>query len=565
MPCRKPTRVFLMVLLGTAVLCSQAPPAPKGSSPQPAPTFKANSRLVLVDVVVSNGNGEAVHDLKQQDFTVLEDGKPQTLVSFDEQRPDAKATGAPAPLDLPKDVYTNYTTRTEAGALTVLLFDLLNTDRPDLAYAKTEMLSFLKKLPPGKKVALFTLGSQLKMVQGFTEDSDQLIAAAQQISTLPNPAYTNSKQLSGTIAEAKESGLPKSPAAFRSLVQFLGEDYQGKLDSRSQETLDALTQLARALAVLPGRKNLIWISGGFPFDITGDAHRLRRVTASQLPKVAALLAANRIAVYPVDARGVVTMAADASTRSSEIFAPVQTQSYETLSGQDAENISIVETLNDMAKLTGGRAYINRNDLDSAIADGMRTGASYYSLAYRPVNQNWDGKFRKITVKATRPTLKLLYRSVYYALLDPLSSKQEPDRMISLAMQPNAPVSTQLIMKARVVPPQEPGQATVIEMFIDAHDLTFTEGTEKQKTPLVQFVAVAYDGSGKQSNSFSLGFHPALAPAQMEALLRSGVGLHRELLLKPGSYQLRLGVMDRLSGRIGTLDVPLTIEAKAAAK
>jgi VWFA-related protein len=140
-----------MVLLGTAVLCSQAPPAPKGSSPQPAPTFKANSRLVLVDVVVSNGNGEAVHDLKQQDFTVLEDGKPQTLVSFDEQRPDAKATGAPAPLDLPKDVYTNYTTRTEAGALTVLLFDLLNTDRPDLAYAKTEMLSFLKKLPPGKR------------------------------------------------------------------------------------------------------------------------------------------------------------------------------------------------------------------------------------------------------------------------------------------------------------------------------------------------------------------------------------------------------------------------------
>jgi hypothetical protein len=133
------------------------------------------------------------------------------------------------------------------------------------------------------------------------------------------------------------------------------------------------------------------------------------------------------------------------------------------------------------------------------------------------------------------------------------------------MQPNVPVSTQLIMKARVAPPQEPGQATAIEMFIDAHDLTFTEGTEKQKTPLVQFVAVAYDGSGKQSNSFSLGFHPALAPAQMEALLRSGVGLHRELLLKPGSYQLRLGVMDRLSGRIATLDVPLTIEAKAAAK
>ena len=103
------------------------------------------------------------------------------------------------------------------------------------------------------------------------------------------------------------------------------------------------------------------------------------------------------------------------------------------------------------------------------------------------------------------------------------------------------------------------------MLIDVHDLAFTEGTGKQKTPVVQFVAVAYDGSGKPSGSFSMGFHPTLAPAQMEALLRTGAQLHQELLLKPGSYQLRLGVMDRLSGRIGTLDVPLTIEAIAAAK
>src|ERR1035437_4823818 len=378
--CRKPTRVCLMVLLGTAMLYSQAPSVSKASSPQPAPTFKSSSRLVVVDVVVSNSNGDPIHDLKARDFSVLEDGKPQTIVGFDEQRPDAKAKAVPAALNLPANVYTNYAVRTEPGALTVLLFDGLNIGREHLTYAKNEMLLFLKKLPPGKRVALYTLGSQLRMVQGFTEDSDQLIAAAQQISTLPNPAYTNSKQLSGTIAEAKESGLSKSPAAYRSLVQFLGEDYQGKLDSRSQETLDALTQLAPALAVLPGRKNLIWISGGYPFDITGGAYWLQRVTTSQLPKVAALLAANRIAVYPVDARGVVTMAADASTRSSEIFAPVQTQSYETLSGQDAENISIVETLNDMAKLTGGLAYINRNDLDSVIANAMQTGASYYSLA-----------------------------------------------------------------------------------------------------------------------------------------------------------------------------------------
>ena len=216
-------------------------------------------------------------------------------------------------------VYTNYVTRTDPGALTVLLFDALNTDRQHLVYARSEMLSFLKKLPPGKKVALYTLGSQLRMAQGFTGDSDQLIAAAEQISTTPNPAYTNTRELSATIGELTEAGAARVPRAYRSLVRFLAENYESKADLRSRDTLEALTQLARALAVLPGRKNLIWISGGFPFDTSN---------APQLQKVATLLAANRIAVYPVDVRGVVTMAADGSTRDSEIFSN-RTQSYET--------------------------------------------------------------------------------------------------------------------------------------------------------------------------------------------------------------------------------------------
>jgi VWFA-related protein len=554
---RRSTGVLSIVLLGAAMLYSQGPSAAKDSSPQSAATFQSNSRLVVVDVVVTNGGGDPIHDLKEQDFTVLEDGKPQKIVSFEEERPDAKAKAVPAAVSLAKNVYTNYATRSEPGALTVLLFDGLNTDRQQQIYAKNEMLQFLKKLPAGKKVALFTLGSQLRMVQGFTEDSDQLIAVAQQISTKPNPAYTNRRELSGTVAELKESGLGRNPRAFRSMVQFLSDNYEGKLESRSQDTLDALTQLARSLAVLPGRKNLIWISGGVPFDTASNAPRLQ--------KAASLLAASRIAVYPVDARGVASLAADASTLSTEIYAPLQTESYETLSGQSDENISIVQTLKGMAELTGGRAYVNRNDLDAAITDGMRTGANYYSLAYRPANQNWNGKFRKLTVKAAPPKLKLLYRSGYYALLDPINPKTDPDRIVALAMQPDAPISTQLIIKAQVVPPQEAGQPTAIDLMVDPHDLVFNEGTDKQKAPVVEFVAVAYDGSGKQSDSFSLGFHPALAPAQMETLLRTGLLLHRELLLKPGSYQLRLGVMDRLSGRVGTLDVPLTIEAKVAAK
>jgi len=549
---------FALGLFTATFLAGQAPtPSKPADATQPGPTFKSSTRLVLTDLVVTDRNGQPIHGLKPQELTVLEDGKPQAITAFEEQRSDAAPKAAPVTLDLPKNVYTNYVVRTDPGALTVLLFDSLNTERQHLVYAKKEMLRFLKDLPPARRVALYTLGSQLRMVQSFTDDSDALITAAQQLSTKTHPLYTPSKELSATIGELKESDLAKNPRAFRAMVEFLGEDYEGKQESRAQETVDALIQLARALAVVPGRKNLIWISAGFPFDITSNA--------PQMQKTAALLAATRIAVYPVDVRGVTSMTADGATRDSEIFAPVPTETYETLSGQFEENISIVETMQNAAKLTGGRAYINKNDLKNAISDGMEAGSNYYTLAYRPVNTDWNGKFRKIAIKTSHPDARLLYRSGYYAILDPLTSKQDPSRVVALAMQPGVPVSTQLIMKARVVPPEQPDQGTTIDMLIDVHALAVIDGEHKQKTPEVQFVAFAWDSSGQQVASFPEEFKRPLSPDQWESLLRTGLQLRRNMALKPGSYQLRLGVMDRLSGRIGTLDIPLTIEVKAAAK
>ena len=86
---------------------------------------------------------------------------------------------------------------------------------------------------------------------------------------------------------------------------------------------------------------------------------------------------------------------------------------------------------------------------------METGSSYYTLAYRPSNNNWNGNFRKITVKAARPKVKALYRNGYYAVLDPFSTREDPNSVAGFAMQREVPLSTQLIMKARVVPPEEP--------------------------------------------------------------------------------------------------------------
>jgi VWFA-related protein len=180
-----------------------------------------------------------------------------------------------------------------------------------------------------------------------------LIAAAQQLSAHSHTAYSNTKELSSEIGSLRESAISATPMAGY-VAEFLAEEYHDKQELRAQLTLDAFTLLARSLSGVPGRKNLIWISAGFPFDISSNAP--------------ALLAANRIAVYPVDVRGVVFMGADAQTKDSELFA--QHESYETSSGADQENEGIVETMQNIARITGGRAHINNNDLDAAMA-GMR--------------------------------------------------------------------------------------------------------------------------------------------------------------------------------------------------
>jgi hypothetical protein len=256
------------------------------------------------------------------------------------------------------------------------------------------------------------------------------------------------------------------------------------------------------------------------------------------------------------------MGADAQTGGAELF--MQNDAYETLSGGDQENERIGETMRNIATITGGRAHINNNDLEGAIADSTQTGSNYYSLAYRPADIEWNGKFHKVTIKTSRRDMSLLYRSGYYATSDNSTSRDDADRIVATAMQPNTPVSTQLIMKARVILPKTTGEATGVDILIDLHDLTLADEKQQKKAD-IEFIAVAWDGNGKQSAGSSKVFRSPLPPAQLESLLRTGLQVHQEMMLKSGSYQLRLGVLDRLSGRIGTLDVPLTIGAQAVTR
>jgi VWFA-related protein len=542
---RRARLALCSILIFTAATFGQTA---KTASPKPAGTFSTTSRNVVLDVVVTDKAGNPLHGLKAHDFTILENGTPQHVKGFEEHRPDAPSSKPAAPVSLPPETYTNYVTSSEPGAVNIILFDSLNTDRLMLPSARQQLLSYLAKLPANARVALFTLDGDLHLLHGFTDDNHALVEAAQQLSTTPNSIQRKARDVTEELAVARLTKITSSPQMYAALSRFTWGEYDAKVESRTLVTMEALNQLARSVAIFPGRKNLIWISGGIPFDPTD--------TAPQMQKTAELLAATQIAVYPIDVRGLPWLGADGAAYSQDVFGPRGGDYYER-SGQGEELAEVHETMLGIAHLTGGRAYFNNNDIPGQINDIVQTSSSYYTLAYRPDNQEWNGKFRKVTVKASQANAKVRTRPGYYAVKDPFGSP-DVDRTFSLAMQPGVPPSTSLVMQARVLPPDTANKATQIDFLVDVHDLQFLMSADHRRQPNLMFVAAAWDEQGKAQGSVVGNYRQILQPADVQVLLHTGLRLQHQLSLKPGNYQLRLGLVDRLSGKMGTIDVPLKV-------
>ena len=167
--------IVLIVLLGLSgglgfgQAASNAPQsnATANGAQQATPTFRSSSRLVLVDVVVTDKAGQTVKGLKATDFTILEDGKPQPIRAF-ESHVWQKTAPSMQKINLPPNQYTNFTEQQPNSAVNVVLLDILNTPQQDQQYARKQMIEFLRELPPGQRIALFVLGTKLRMMQGFT-------------------------------------------------------------------------------------------------------------------------------------------------------------------------------------------------------------------------------------------------------------------------------------------------------------------------------------------------------------------------------------------------------------
>src|SRR5262245_36799454 len=248
---------------------AQASPTPQQKSSQPGTVYepstvlKAVTRLVVVDVVATNKNGDAATGLERPDFTILEDGVEQDIRVFNFQQP-AAAPAAPAAaqvaMKLPDNVFTNIPAYTSTNTLNVLLLDALNTTVPHQAYVRDEMLRYLQKMPDNQPVAVYLLSSKLTLLQDFTTDPEILKGAVGKLKGKVSPVLDN--PTGGPEIELLPPGVADSgtmPAAMLdSMMRFEQERTAFMTDMRINYTMAALSSIARSLSGYPGRKNLIW-------------------------------------------------------------------------------------------------------------------------------------------------------------------------------------------------------------------------------------------------------------------------------------------------------------------
>ena len=574
------------------------------NSPGGPPVIRTTTRLVQVDVVVTDGKGQPVTGLKPGDFTVLQDGKPQQLKVFEAHVPHApepKVKKVAAPL-LPPNTYTNLPRDASDSSWNIILVDLLNTETKDQQIVRDQLTKLLNSLPPGRPVALFELTSRhLEMLEGFTDQPADLVKAAEAIRPEQSPLVTSEAQrqhdIGGVEAAARltleghsgglggVSGATIADAShdqMRHREQGLRNTQAFDLNQRVNYTLDAFQTLTRTVAGYPGRKNLIWLSGAFPIRLEPDSNFTDHEwqTASDYTKsivnVSTQVAAARIAVYPVDVRGIMTRGMDISTGNAEgasfsqpgAMALNNPSSPDPAGGllntQSQQNSNEFDAMRDIADQTGGHAFVNGNDLNAAIARSLDNGSTYYTVAYTP-EKDEKMTYHRIEVKLGQPDVRLSYRKGYYTEPPAKAEQAAGAAALQAAMNPGTPQSTALYVTVAVLPPDANHKLVRVLYNINPNGVTFTDMQNKSKHALVDCLVVAYNAKGIVAAHASDTLDATIGPAQYEQVMSRGLPAQQELELPPGNYNLRFGIMDRASQRIGTLDAPLVVSAQVASK
>jgi VWFA-related protein len=469
-------------------------------------------------------------------------------------------------------------------SVTVLVLDSLNTPLDDQRRVHAQVLKYLRKPERGRKIAVFTLGTQLRLIQSFTDDPALLAGALNQgkkgAGAQASPLLQSSAE-TASIQETAAAMMEYAPEAAAAVQQFAAEQGSIRTGVRIKLTLAALQQLAGYLAAFPGRKNVAWFSGAFPVAILPDPGAAQPFGAQsdnqqEVRKTDALLSSAQVAIYPIGAEGVTvdslySAGADSRlTTRSELSRP---------QGEAQQRNANHTAMDQIAKQTGGAAFYSSNSLTDALDRVTGHGSNFYTLTYTSTNPATDGKYRKIQVALDRSGYQLDYRRGYYA--DDGKSTQAPaakpaagEDLLSPFLHPGRPESTQIPLTLRVTRSSAPpgtgagqggdnpnlkGALTrySVDLMIPARSLQIEMGPDGHRHVRVEAGLMVYNRAGNPLNWNLRQVNLNLDDSRYAIVQANGVNLYLQIDSSEDGVSLRGGVYDLNSSLAGTLAIPLS--------
>jgi VWFA-related protein len=500
--------IFFVAILAVAIALPQA---------SPVPTFRARTRLVQVHVVVRDKNGPAL-GLNQDDFTLLDNGKPQKISVFAVKgAQSSNQTLVP----LPAGTVSNRVNRNgqEAATSTVLLIDRLNTAVENQHYANEKIVKFLETRRSQDRIGIYAFGNGLHVVQDLTDDPDRLSRAVNSLK--PQNAKTRTLDVPGPF-EKREVEMSGDGHALDEYKLFTAEE-------RVLSIKQAFEAIAHHLAQVPGRKSLIWVTGSFPLRIE-TAHETKDFSQDMKEAAQALNDAN-VALYAVDARGLVV----------GNFANPRKPWGLTMPGLD--------TMNTLAGLTGGRAYYADNGLDSLIAEAVEDSELIYTLGFYPSQESQDGDWHKLRVSVDRRGVNVRYREAYFAAKATADTDRHSTTLEQM-LKDTLDVA-EIGLRADTTPDETKPGFYNVRATVDLHDLHL----DHQDAQWVGGVEISLYMEGAKS-AYKITRKIAIPDSQLAAALESGIVLSASVGLAEPTGELRVVVQDSATGAGGSVRVPL---------
>jgi VWFA-related protein len=507
--------------------------------------FRSRTEVVLVNVTVRDKDGNFVRNLKSEDFTVLEDNKPQKVLSFDLENTDAVPATHVAQVKLLNTPSAAGKTETPAGAssssafkdrrMIVLFFDLSSMQPEEAERAAVSAQNYVdKQMAPADLVAVVSLGNSLTVNLDFTADRAQLKKVLQTFNTAGGQGFGQGD--TGTTEGTADSGN-----------SFSADDTEFNIFNTDRR-LDAIRSIAEQLSHVDQKKSLIYFSSGMTRTGVENQSELRAATN-------AAVRAN-MAIYTMDIRGLQAVVPGGEAQSASLRG-ASAYSGQSMANAFDSNFSSQETLVTLAGDTGGRAFLDSNDFSKVYKGVQDDTSTYYMLGYHSTNPARDGRYRHITVKLNQPGMKMEYRKGYYAPADyKHSNDQDRERQLDEELSSELPnTDLHVYLTAGYFRLGEDRFAVPVSLVVPGSEIPFAQKSDQDKATL-DIIGLVSDEKKRPVND--IRDTVKLAVRTSAQVRQKNVQYNTSFVLPSGKYHIKLVLRENQTGGMGSFEADLNI-------